>query len=238
MNSLTGEDMEEFFDNIKTQFYVTFVYENRWTIFLDGLWMTLLMTFSSFILGTLIGVLLCRLKLSKIKWVRRITNLFTSVLIQIPTLVLLMLFVYVVFGSGAMPVLISVIIGLTFKTASYMADIFYSSVEKVAKGEIEAARTLGMTRFQAFWNIVMPQTIKTALPVYKNQFISCLQETSVVGYLAIVDLTRASDIVSSRTFDALFALLAVTIIYLFIGWGVSALLNFTEKKKHLGGKVL
>lgn len=230
--------MTDFFNELKTQFYLTFIHENRWSIFLDGLWMTLLLTFSSFILGTIIGVVLCKLKLMKIKWVRRLTGIFTSVLIQIPTLVLLMLFVYIIFGSSAMPVLISVIIALTFKTASYMSDIFYSAVETVAKGEIEAARTLGMTRFQTFWHIVLPQTIKTALPVYKNQFVSCLQETSVVGYIAIVDLTRASDIISARTFDALFALLAVTVIYLIIGWVAGALLNLADKKKHLGGKVL
>lgn len=94
-----------------------------------------------------------------------------------------------------------------------------------------------MTRFQAFWYIILPQTVKTALPVYKNQFISCLQETSVVGYLAILDLTRASDIVSSRTFDAMFALLAVTLVYLIIGWTVGAVIDLAGKKKHMGGEV-
>ena len=198
--------------------------------------MTLLLTFSSFILGTLIGILFCKLKMSGVRWVRWVTKVFTSLLIQIPTLVLLMLLVYIIFGSISLPIVISVIIGLTLKTGCYMADIFGTAVETVAPGEVEAARTLGMTRFQSFRYVILPQTVKTALPVYKNQFISCLQETSVVGYLAIMDLTRASDIVSARTFDALFALLAVTLIYLIIGWGVGALLNLIEKKKHLGGE--
>ena len=228
--------MAEFFDELYKQIYVTFIYESRWRFFVDGLWMTLLLTFSSFILGTLIGILFCRLKMSGIRWVRRVTKIFTSLLIQIPTLVLLMLFVYIIFGSISLPIVISVIIGLTLKTGCYMADIFGTAVETVAPGEVEAARTLGMTRFQSFRYIILPQTVKTALPVYKNQFISCLQETSVVGYLAIMDLTRASDIVSARTFDALFALLAVTLIYLIIGWGVGALINLAERKKHLGGE--
>ena len=228
--------MAEFFDELYKQIYVTFIYESRWRFFVGGFWMTLLLTFSSFILGTLIGILFCRLKMSGIRWVRRVTKIFTSLLIQIPTLVLLMLFVYIIFGSISLPVVISVIIGLTLKTGCYMADIFGTAVETVAPGEVEAARTLGMTRFQSFRYIILPQTVKTALPVYKNQFISCLQETSVVGYLAIMDLTRASDIVSARTFDALFALLAVTLIYLIIGWGVGALINLAERKKHLGGE--
>ena len=228
--------MAEFFDELYKQIYVTFIYESRWRFFVDGFWMTLLLTVSSFILGTLIGILFCRLKMSGVRWVRWVTKVFTSFLIQIPTLVLLMLLVYIVFGSISLPVVISVIIGLTLKTGCYMADIFGTAVETVAPGEVEAARTLGMTRFQSFRYVILPQTVKTALPVYKNQFISCLQETSVVGYLAIMDLTRASDIVSARTFDALFALLAVTLIYLIIGWGVGALINLAERKKHLGGE--
>ena len=228
--------MAEFFDELYKQIYITFIYESRWRFFVDGFWMTLLLTFSSFILGTLIGILFCKLKMSGVRWVRWVTKVFTSFLIQIPTLVLLMLLVYIVFGSISLPVVISVIIGLTLKTGCHMADIFKTAVETVAPGEVEAARTLGMTRFQSFRYVILPQTVKTALPVYKNQFISCLQETSVVGYLAIMDLTRASDIVSARTFDALFALLAVTLIYLIIGWGVGALINLAERKKHLGGE--
>ena len=224
--------MAEFFDELYKQIYVTFIYESRWRFFVDGFWMTLLLTFSSFILGTLIGILFCKLKMSGVRWVRWVTKVFTSFLIQIPTLVLLMLFVYIIFGSISLPIVISVIM----KTGCHMADIFKTAVETVAPGEVEAARTLGMTRFQSFRYIILPQTVKTALPVYKNQFISCLQETSVVGYLAIMDLTRASDIVSARTFDALFALLAVTLIYLIIGWGVGALINLAERKKHLGGE--
>lgn len=229
--------MTELFEELYKQIYVTFLHEERWRFFVDGFWMTLFLTFTSFILGTLIGILLCKLKMSGYKWVQRVTKIFTSLLIQIPTLVLLMLFAYIIFGSASLPVVVSVIVGLTLKTACYMSDIFQTAVGTVAPGEVEAARTLGMTKFQSFWYIILPQTIKTALPVYKNQFISCLQETSVVGYLAILDLTRASDIVSARTFDAMFALLAVTLIYLIIGWTVGAIIDLAGKKKHLGGEV-
>ena len=228
--------MKSFFEELYKQIYVTFLYEDRWKFFLDGLWMTLLLTFSSFVLGTILGILLCKLKISKKKWVRRISGAITSVFIQIPTMVLLMLFVYVVFGSSALPVVAIVIIALTIKAGCYMSDIFYTSVNTVNQGEIEAARTLGMTRMQAFRYVTLPQTIENVLPVYKNQFVSTLQETSVVGYIAVLDLTRASDVVSSRTFDALFALLAVTLIYLVIGWTVEGLIGLAGKKKHLGGE--
>lgn len=225
--------MNSFFEEIYIQIYVTFIYENRWKFFIDGLWMTLLLTFSSFILGTLLGIVFCRLKMSRSVLLRRISDIIASLFIQIPTMVLLMLFVYVIFGSSSLPVVLVVIICLTIKTASYMSDIFYTSVNAVNKGEIEAARTLGMNRYQAFFNVMLPQAIDNVLPVYKNQFVSTLQETSVVGYIAIMDLTRASDIVSSRTFDAMFALITVTLIYLVIGWSVSVLIGVLMKRKHV-----
>lgn len=129
-----SECMSEFFEEMYKQIYVTFVHENRWRFFVDGLWMTLLLTFASFILGTLIGILLCKLKMAGHNWVRRVTKIFTSLLIQIPTLVLLMLFVYIIFGSVSLPVVVSVIIGLMLKTGCYMSDIFQTAVETVAYG--------------------------------------------------------------------------------------------------------
>lgn len=126
--------MAEFFEELNKQIYVTFIYESRWRFFVEGFRMTLLLTFSSFILGTLIGILFCKLKMSGVRWIRGVTKVFTSLLIQIPTLVILMLFVYIIFGSIALPVVISVIIGLTLKTGCYMADIFRTAVETVAAG--------------------------------------------------------------------------------------------------------
>ena len=117
--------MAEFFDELYKQIYITFIYESRWRFFVDGFWMTLLLTFSSFILGTLIGILFCRLKMSGVRWVRWVTKAFTSLLIQIPTMVLLMLFVYIIFGSFSLPIVISVIIGLTLKTG--WRGIYYES---------------------------------------------------------------------------------------------------------------
>ena len=109
------------------------------------------------------------------------------------------------------------ILGLTFKSGAYLSQIFLTALSTVAGGEMEAARTLGMTRWQAFRYVALPQTVVTALPLYKNQFIAAMQETSVVGTLAIMDLTRASSVVSSRTLDSLFGLILVSVMYFAIG---------------------
>ena len=217
------------------RFYVSFIFEDRYLYILKGLKTTVILTLGSFILGTLLALVFCALKRSKVKTVARIANIICNFFVQIPTMVLLMVFVYIIFGSSTLNILITVIIALTIKAAAFLAGIFYTAVETVNIGEIEAARTLGMSKRQTFFGVVFPQTVTTALPLFKNQFISTLQETSVVGYLAIMDLTRASSIITSRTMDAFFGLLCVSVIYLLIGYIGQALLGLLGRRTHIGG---
>ena len=223
-------------EELQLRLYLSFVYEDRWKFFLDGLWMTLLLTAVSFVLGSLVGALFCAMKLSRHSWVRKVTNAFISFLVQLPTLVLLMLFVYIIFGESPLSVTVIVLFGLILKAGAYISDIFWTAVTAVNPGEVEAAHTLGLTKLQVFRYITLPQAITTALPVYKNQFIITMQETSIVGYLAIMDLTRASDVVTSRTYDAIFGLVVVSVLYLFIGYLGNLLLGLLGHRKHLGGE--
>lgn len=228
--------MSAFFEDLYNKIYVTFIHDSRWRFFVDGLWMTLLLTFASFILGTLVGALFCAMKLSRFKAVRKVAQWVSSLFVQLPTMVLLMFFVYILFVDSSLSVVIIVILGLSIKAGAYMADIFYSAIKTVNSGEAEAARTLGMSRVQSFIHVVFPQAVASAMPVYKNQFIITLQETSIVGYLAIQDLTRASNIVTSRTLDAFFGLIVISLLYLIIGWLACGLLDILSHKKHLGGE--
>lgn len=221
--------------NISSRFYLTFIEESRYRFFLEGLEMTLFLTLGSFLLGTLIGILLCAALRSRRHTVVYIGRSIVSFFIQMPTMVLLMLMVYIVFGSSSLSVVLIVLFGLTLKAGAYLAEIFYSALETVNSGEMEAARTLGMSARTAFLYVSLPQIISAALPLYKNQFIITMQETSIVGYLAIMDLTRASSIVTARTLDALFGLLVITIIYFGIGIVFQQLLGLLGRRKHLGG---
>lgn len=223
-------------ESLMDRFYLSFIYEDRWKFFLDGFWMTLLLTAASFVLGSLLGALLCAMKLSRRGWLRKTVNTVISVLVKMPTMVLLMFFVYIIFGSAPLSVVVIVIFGLTLKAGAYISEVFYTAVTAVARGEVEAAHTLGLTRLQVFRYITLPQAVSMALPVYKNQFVITLQETSIVGYLAILDLTRASDVIISRTLDALLGLVVISVIYLLIGYLGGLLLDLLEKKKHLGGE--
>lgn len=197
--------------------YETFILQDRYLFFVNGLGVTLLLTLASFILGTVVGALFCAASRSNRGWIRKAAKVLVTLFTEVPTMVLLMIFVYIIFGRSALPVLWIVAIGLTLKAGAYLSAIFNSALDTVASGEMEAARTLGMTSWQAFRYVALPQTVSAALPLYKNQFIMTMQETSVVGYLAVVDLTRAASIVQSRTLDAFFGLITVTLIYFLVG---------------------
>ena len=209
--------MIEFFKDLWKRFYITFIYDNRYLYFVEGLKSTLILTIFSFLFGTITGVILCAMRRSNVKVLQKAARIIISILVEMPTMVLLMIMVYIVFGRSALPVLWIVVVGLTLKAGAYLSEIFNTALDTVEHGEIEAARTLGMSAVQAFRYVMLPQTVERAMPLYMNQFIVALQETSVVGYLAIVDLTRASSIVSSRTMDSFFSIIAVTIIYFLIG---------------------
>lgn len=222
-------------ESLWEKIYETFIMQDRYLFFISGLGITLLLTLTSFILGTAVGTLLCAASRSKHGWLRKIAKVVISLFTEIPTMMLLMIFVYIVFGRSALPVLWIVAIGLTLKAGAYLSAIFSTALDTVAPGELEAARTLGMTRWQAFRYIALPQTVSSALPLYKNQFIMSMQETSVVGYLAVVDLTRAASIIQSRTMDAFFGLITVTLIYFLVGAIFKKAFNLLSGS--LGGEV-
>ena len=221
-------------NTIWQKIYETFIYDDRYLFFVSGLKVTLQLTLASFIFGTAVGVLLCAGARSKREWIRKTAKVLVALFTEIPTMMLLMIFVYIIFGRSILPVLVIVAIGLTLKAGAYLSVIFGTSLDTVEGGEIEAARTLGMTRWQAFRYVALPQTVTAALPLYRNQFIMSMQETSVVGYLAVVDLTRAASIVQSRTLDAFFGLITVTLIYFLIG--AVAKLLFRLLSGRMGGE--
>lgn len=211
--------------------YSTFIIEDRYQFFLHGLGSTLVLTFASFILGIFFAVLICAAQRSGKPALRNTADALSRFLVEIPTVVLLMVFVYVIFGSSALPLMLIVIAGLTLKAGAYLSAIFNSALDTVAPGELEAARTLGMNRFEAFRYVELPQAAAAALPLCQNQFIATMQESSVVGYLAVMDMTRAASIVASRTMNAIFGLVVVAVAYLLIGAVVKALMTKLIKKR-------
>jgi polar amino acid transport system substrate-binding protein len=114
--------------------------------------------------------------------------------------------------------------------AAYSAEIFRAGLQGIDRGQTEAAISLGFTRFGSFRHIILPQLIQRILPVYRGEFISMVKNTSIVGYVAVQDLTKVGDIIRSRTFDAFFPLIMVTLIYLLLIWLLGQSLTYIERR--------
>ena len=155
------------------------------------------------------------------------------IITSIKIILFLMFCVYLIFAGTSLSVVVVCIIGLTFKASAYLSDIYYSAITSLDSGEIEAASALGMTRLQVFRNIILPQSIKNSFTVYKNQLIITMQETSIVSYMAIMDLTRASELIISRTFNAFFSLITIAILYMVLGKILMKIIDIFGKEKHL-----
>jgi len=185
---------------------------------LSGFKQTVIITFFAILLGTLIGGIICFLRMCKNKILIGFAKLYINVMRGTPILVLLMIFFYVIFASSGLSATIVAIITFALNMGAYSSEMFRTAIESVDKGQSEAGIALGFTKIQTFIFVIFPQAIRRVIPVYKGEVISLLKMTSVVGYIAVVDLTKASDIIRSRTFDAFFPLIVVAIIYFLLAW--------------------
>lgn len=120
--------------------------------------------------------------------------------------------------------------GFSINFSAYTSEMMRNGLETVEKGQSEAAFALGYTRYQTFWKIVFPQAAMRFLPVLKGEFISMVKMTSVVGYVAVQDLTKASDIIRSRTMDAFFPLIATAVIYFMVANLMTGILTCAERR--------
>ena len=219
-----------FFKGISNSFQSNIMQENRYLLILDGLKTTVIISVLAAVFGTLLGALVCFMRMSNKASLILPAKIYISVLRGIPVLVLLMIIFYVVFASiNINPVLVAVIaFGMNF--AAYSAEIFRTGISGVDRGQTEAGHSLGFTRVSTFLHIVLPQTVRRILPVYKGEFISLVKMTSIVGYIAVQDLTKASDIIRSRTFDAFFPLVMVAILYFAVSWFLMQGLEYLERR--------
>lgn len=225
-----GEPDKGFLQRVEESFYNNIVAEHRYQLILDGLGITLLISVLSAVLGTFFGAVVCYLRMSRRKALRWLGSGYISLMRGMPLLVLLMLMYYVVFARWDISATVVAIITFALNFAAYVSEMFRTSIEGVDRGQTEAGIALGFTPVQSFIHIVMPQAIKKVLPVYKGELISLIKMTSIVGYIAVEDLTKASDIIRSRTFDAFFPLIMVAIIYFILAWLFAAVLDYFNRK--------
>ena len=221
---------ESFIESVKTGFKRNILDENRYLLILEGLKITIIISLLSCLFGTILGSLVCWMRMGRRKFWKWLANVYIALMRGMPVLVLLMIMFYVVFAGTAMnPVTVAVItFGMNF--AAYVSEMFRSAIESVDKGQTEAGVALGFTPFKTFVYIVLPQAFKQVLPVFKGETISLVKTTSVVGFIAVQDLTKVGDIIRSRTFDAFFPLIMVAVLYFVISWIFAAVLDYIGKK--------
>ena len=211
----------------------TFIEENNYMYVVKGLGNTLLITLGALMIGVFLGVLVAVAKYysednPKLKIVNFICDLYTTVIRGIPITVLLLIFFFVIMVS-ANGITVA-IIAFGINSGAYMAELVRSGINAVDKGQMEAARSLGMSKWQAMRTIIFPQAIKNVLPAIGNECIALLKETSVAGYVAVVDLTRGVNLIRNNTYDAFNPLMLSALIYLTLVIGMTQLLKVFERR--------
>lgn len=220
--------LDAFWQSLKSSVEKNFFRESRWRLVLSGIGVTLTISILSALFGTLFGFGLCMLRLRGRKAVSGTIKAFIRIIQGVPLVVLLMVLYYVVFGSININAIFVAVIGLSVNFGVYVSEMMRTGIEAVDRGQIEAALALGYSRVRTFWKITFPQAARHFLPVYKGEFISMVKMTSIVGYIAIMDLTKASDIIRSRTYEAFFPLIVTAAIYFLLAWSLTSLLDLVE----------
>ena len=223
--------------SLTESFYNNLIVEDRYKMILDGLQVTLLITLFSAILGTLLGGLVCWMRMSRRVWQQQTAKIYIDLMRGTPVLVLLMLMYYVVMAPMDTTGIVVAIVTFAMNTAAYISEMLRTTIQGIDQGQTEAGLALGFTQRQTFFKIVMPQVVRAVMPVYQGEVISLLKGTSIVGYIAVADMTRASDLIRSRTFDAFFPLILTAIIYFFVAWLIGLLLQSLVKRQYVKSAV-
>ncbi len=224
------QEKGSFFQNIVNSFRKTFIVEQRYKLILKGILTTVLITMISAVVGSCFGFLIyiiCR----KTKGIlTKICNGISWVLRSLPAIVLILVLFYVIFGNTNITGFWVSVIAFSLSVAFSFYSEMDASVKSVDFGQLEGAYSLGCSDLKAFFMIILPQALGQFLPAYKGLLLSLLQGTAIVGYIAVEDLTKISDIIRGRTFDAFFPLISTALIYLFLCWLISLILKRIEFK--------
>ncbi|MFC2582607.1 MAG: amino acid ABC transporter permease [Lachnoanaerobaculum saburreum] len=223
------------FEELKAQFILNFITDDRWMSLLKGLVVTLKVTLFAVILGFVLGFSVAIVRdvyenTKKLKVLNFLCNVYLTVIRGTPVVVQLLIIYFVIFSSIKIDKSIAAVLAFGINSGAYQAEIFRSGINSVPKGQMEAGRSLGFSYRQTMVNIIMPQAIKNVLPTLGNEFIVLMKETSVAGYIALEDLTKAGDIIRSRTYSAMMPFLAVALLYLIMVMFFSHLLKMFERR--------
>jgi len=202
----------------------------RYVLIFQGLGVTLLIAFCAIIIGTILGCILALMKISDNRILKGIGTLYTTVLRGLPLATQLMIFYFVVFAPLHLPKLLVAILAYGLNSGAYCTEIFRAGIQGVDIGQTEAGRSLGLSKRQTLFKIILPQAAKAVLPTYTSEFIVLIKETSVASFIAVTDMTKAGDMIRNATYNAWIPLLTCAIIYLILTLGLTKVFDIFEKR--------
>lgn len=213
--------------------YKTLIYEDRYLFILKGLGNTLIMAFFATIIGIVLGIFIAVIidmnkRTGKLKILSKINKLYVSIIRGTPVLLQLMIIYYVIFKSVDVSIILIGIIAFGLNSSAYVSEIIKAGIISIDIGQFEASKALGFNYIKTMRYIVLPQAMRNIMPALGNEFITLLKETSVAGYIGIMELTKSSDIIASRTYDYFFPLIITALIYLVLTLGLSKLVSMLE----------
>lgn len=227
--------MGEMWQELQSNFVLNFVEDNRYMYLLKGLGNTLQITLYAGIVGVILGFLVAMVrsthdKTGKFKLLDPICRAYLTIIRGTPAMIQLLIINFIVFGSMNVDGLIVCTIAFGLNSGAYVAEIFRSGIMSVDQGQVEAGRSLGLSYAQTMRLIIMPQALKNVLPALANEFITLLKETSIIGTIGMMDLTRGASIIQSRTYQPFMPLIAAALIYLVMVMGLTKLVNRMERR--------
>lgn len=232
--------------DLKSDFVLNFIDGGRWKWLVEGLGNTLIITFFALLMGLAIGIVIAAVRSTYdknleilqankslgyylLKFANSICNIYLTVIRGTPVVVQLLIMYFIVFASSRNSQMVA-IVAFGINSGAYVAEILRGGIMSIDNGQFEAGRSLGFNYVQTMTHIIIPQVFKNVLPTLCNEFIVLLKETSVAGYVGIVDLTKAGDLIRGRTFSAFMPLIAVALIYLIMVIFFTAIVAKLERR--------
>jgi len=232
--------------SLKEQFILNFVEDSRWKYLTNGLLNTLTITIFALLLGVVIGIIVAMIRTTYDKtkeslkkrnklgyWFFSIINFICKIYLTVirgtPVVVQLLIAYFIIFAFSNVGIMVASI-AFGINSGAYVAEILRGGIMSIDVGQFEASNSLGFNYVQTMIYVIIPQVIKTVLPTLLNEMIALIKETSIAGYVGIMDLTKGGDIIRGRTFSAFMPLLAVAAIYLIIVSFLTFVLGRVERR--------
>ena len=238
--------MQGWLADLQAQFQLNFIEKDRWRSLLIGLGNTMKITLFAALLGIAIGIVIAAVRTTYdnnkedmkhnksfgyyiLGFFNGLCKVYLTIIRGTPVVVQLLIIYFIIFASSTNDIMIATL-AFGINSGAYVAEILRGGIMAIDRGQFEAGRSIGFNYIQTMFYIIIPQVLKNVLPTLLNEFIALLKETSVAGYVGVVDLTRAGNAIRGATFSAFMPLIAVALIYLAIVMILTWIVGIIERR--------